>query len=85
MIELPELDIRAMREVTKRIEADIASALREFAHGSWVKDNDVAATGAAALAIQRRIKGLEAALLHIAETDKALTGRAPKKENRAHG
>lgn len=86
MIDIPQLDLRALREMATRIQQDIAKLHEDFGLGTWINRADVGATGMAAVLIQSKIAGLAAALKHIEETDKALTGRAtPKKESRLHG
>jgi len=85
VIEIAEIDVRFGREMAKRIGEDIAKAYADFGMGHWINRADVGATGMAAVLIQAKIAGLNAALKHIEETDKALTGRAPKKESRVHG
>ncbi len=85
MIDIPELDIRASREIAKRITEDIQRAYEDFGLGKWINRLDAGATGMAAVLIQAKIAGLSDALKHIQETDRDLTGRAPKKEARLHG
>lgn len=85
MIEIDALDVRFGREMAKRITEDIQATYAAFGQGAWINRDDVAATGMQAVLLQATIAVLNRALTHIEETDKALTGRAPKKERPAHG
>ena len=85
MIEIAALDVRFGREMAKRISEDIQRAYDDFGQGAWINRTDVAASGAAAVALHAKIAAMKIALQHVEQTDKALTGRAPKKETRAHG
>lgn len=85
MIQLAEIDVRALREMAKRIHEDIANTYDAFGKGGWINRADVATTGMGAVLLQAKIAGLNDALKHIEETDKALTGRAPKREARVNG
>lgn len=84
MIEIDSLDVRFGREMAKRLTEDIQQSYEAFGQGGWINRADVTATGMAAVLIQAKIAGLKDAMKHLHETEKALTGRAPKKESR-HG
>lgn len=79
-----DLDVRALREMAKRLHEDIAQEHEAFAQGGWVNQQDVGASGMQAVRIQAKIAGLRAALKHAEETNKLLTGKveAQPKEMR---
>ena len=83
MIDIGDLNIRAMAEMAKRINEDIARAFGSFGQGGWINHGDVGATGMAAVLLQAKIAGLETALTHIRETEELLLGRGQKREKRA--
>ena len=76
-------DQRFVAEVKSRITEDINAAYNNFGKGAWIKREDAAATGMAAVLIQAKIEGLTIALTHLAQAHDAMTGKVEKKKDAA--
>ncbi len=76
-------DERFVEEATSRIVEDIQDTYNNFGKGSWIKRDDAAATGMAAVLLQAKIDGLQIALLHLKQTHDAMTGKAEKRKDAA--
>lgn len=76
-------DQRFVAEIKARIVEDIEQAYANFGQGGWIKRDDVAATGMAAVLIQAHIAGLKLALKHVDQTHDAMTGKVEKKQKDA--
>lgn len=83
MIDISDLNARALVEMAKRIQDDIAAKLAHFGAGGWINQTDVGATGMQAVKIQAEVQGLSNALKHIQEVDRLLTGKIKPKEKAA--
>ena len=80
-IRFDHLDIRFARELSKRLQEDLADQISKFSGGSWVVREDSGATAMGAMSIYAKITGINLAMRRIEETNKAMTGRIePKKE-----
>ena len=76
-------DQRFVAEIKARITEDIEQHYANFGQGGWIKRDDVAATGMAAVLIQAKIDGMKLALKHVAQTHDAMTGKVEKKKDTA--
>lgn len=85
MIDIDELNVRALREVAKEIMQAMNKQHEDFGLGKWINRGDIGATGMAACLIYSKLDGLDEALGFIQHADKVLTGRTEKKETRLHG
>lgn len=83
MTSLMDIEVRALREMGKRIQEDITREHQAFATGGWINQADVGASGMQAVRLQAKIAGLEAAMIHLHETNKLLTGKIEKKDRAA--